>query len=340
MSIDKRGPKLGDAASLWNFTPSPGWTKEEAQTLKLCLMKYGIGRWVQILDTGLLPGKLIQQLNGQTQRLLGQQSLAAYTGLRVDIDRIRQDNEAKVDAQRKSGLIIYNGPNLTKEMKEKLQEESKVRYGLTEEQMMDVERQLEDIFEAKMKEQGELKHHREVLNQLKSLSFPAIDEIQAFSREEKLRRLRELYQKLQEAHAVYKYHTSRQQCHHMFQRNHKASMNTSGGRENVSENGNIRRTLSGSKNKKGGDKKKKKNGVSKKRRVSDESGMKASSTDEEIDVTYDSDTAKECEVAGLEASIATLTAMGFARRQVIDALDEANGSIEGAVEWLTVHCVY
>lgn len=39
-------------------------------------MKYGIGRWVQILETGLLPGKLIQQLNGQTQRLLGQQSLS------------------------------------------------------------------------------------------------------------------------------------------------------------------------------------------------------------------------------------------------------------------------
>ena len=42
-------------------------------------MKYGIGRWVQILDTGLLPGKLIQQLNGQTQRLLGQQSLAGWS---------------------------------------------------------------------------------------------------------------------------------------------------------------------------------------------------------------------------------------------------------------------
>lgn len=39
-------------------------------------MKYGVGRWVQILETGLLPGKMIQQLNGQTQRLLGQQSLA------------------------------------------------------------------------------------------------------------------------------------------------------------------------------------------------------------------------------------------------------------------------
>lgn len=96
----------------WNFTPSPGWTKEEAHLLKLCLMKFGIGRWVQILDTGLLPGKLIQQLNGQTQRLLGQQSLAAYTGLQVDIDRIRADNEARTDAPRKAGLIINTGRTL------------------------------------------------------------------------------------------------------------------------------------------------------------------------------------------------------------------------------------
>ena len=44
--------------------------------LKLALGKFGIGRWVQIVDSGVLPGKLIQQLNGQTQRLLGQQSLA------------------------------------------------------------------------------------------------------------------------------------------------------------------------------------------------------------------------------------------------------------------------
>jgi hypothetical protein len=60
----------------WNFTPSPGWTKEESLILKLCLMKFGIGQWVQIQATGLLPGKLIQQLNGATQRLVGQQSLA------------------------------------------------------------------------------------------------------------------------------------------------------------------------------------------------------------------------------------------------------------------------
>ena len=46
-------------------------------------MRLGVGRWVQIQATGLLPGKMVQQLNGQTQRLLGQQSLAAYTGLQV-----------------------------------------------------------------------------------------------------------------------------------------------------------------------------------------------------------------------------------------------------------------
>lgn len=189
----------------WNFTPSPGWTKEESLILKLCLMKFGIGQWVQIQATGLLPGKLIQQLNGATQRLFGQQSLAgelllrtrthlaqhtaplqrrgaatcslqpshsrswkadtprasrwtatpclllilpwqccyavmhavlchavrcalldtlvceirinhalcrvcaAFSGLRVDIDRIRADNAAKTDAKRKSGLIIWSG---------------------------------------------------------------------------------------------------------------------------------------------------------------------------------------------------------------------------------------
>ena len=77
--MSKRGPKIGDAISLWNFAPSPGFTKEEVVILKYCLI-LRVGRWVQILDSGFLPGKLIQQLNCQTQRLIGQQSLAAYTG--------------------------------------------------------------------------------------------------------------------------------------------------------------------------------------------------------------------------------------------------------------------
>lgn len=34
---------------------------------------------------------------------------AAYTGLKLDIDRIRLDNESKTDVQRKAGLIIWSG---------------------------------------------------------------------------------------------------------------------------------------------------------------------------------------------------------------------------------------
>lgn len=43
--------------------------------MRLCLMRYGVGRWREIQECGLLPGKTIQQLSGQTQRLLGQQAL-------------------------------------------------------------------------------------------------------------------------------------------------------------------------------------------------------------------------------------------------------------------------
>ncbi|QDZ21762.1 UBA domain-containing protein [Chloropicon primus] len=130
--MSKRGPKIGDAVSLWNFAPSPGFTKEEVVILKYCLMYYGVGRWVQILESGYLSGKLIQQLNGQTQRLIGQQSLAAYTGLCVDLDKIREDNDKK-DGERKGGLLINSGPNPTKTLRAKWQAEAKAKYGLSEE---------------------------------------------------------------------------------------------------------------------------------------------------------------------------------------------------------------
>ena len=79
--------------SLWNFSISQGisrvfhglsndifhvcqvgWTEEETNVLRAALMKHGIGKW-QIVKT-YLPWKSIAQLNLQTQRLFGQQSLA------------------------------------------------------------------------------------------------------------------------------------------------------------------------------------------------------------------------------------------------------------------------
>ena len=101
--------------------------------LILLLQVYGIGNWRAIIESDMLPGKRITQMNGQTQRLVGQQSLAgmdraqltiaagisvhtaecltcaAISRLSVDIDRLRADNEAKTDVRRKGGLIIWTG---------------------------------------------------------------------------------------------------------------------------------------------------------------------------------------------------------------------------------------
>lgn len=131
------GPKIGDARSLWNFTPSPGWSRDEAHALRLCLKKFGVGKWIQIVDSGVLPGKQIQQLNGQTQRLLGQQSLAEYSGMCVDIDAIRADNNAKQGSEiyRKSGLITNQGGKLGKDALKALREANFAKYGLSQEEV-------------------------------------------------------------------------------------------------------------------------------------------------------------------------------------------------------------
>ena len=222
--------------------------------------------------------------------------------------------------------------NLTKSMKNSLQEESREKYGLTEEQLLAVDKEMEAIFETKAKQNEEMKHHRDILADLKMMAIAPIHELEALSREEKIQRLKELHEKLTKAQSVYNYHISRQ-CQHMFQRNHKSS---NGGRENRAVNAGVaqvvRKTSSGAKNKKDSA-----SLTTKKRRVSDP--IKKKEKRGEDDEEYDVDIARECQVAGAEASISMLTAMGFARRQVIDALEEANGSIEGAVEWLTIHCV-
>lgn len=137
--VDGAGPKIGDARSLWNFTPSPGWTKDEAYALRQLLKKFGIGKWVQIVDSGVLPGKQIQQLNGQTQRLLGKQSLAEYSGMRLDVDRIRMDNDALENVIRKNGLITNQGGIRSKEALAALRAENLKKYGLSDEEVAAIE---------------------------------------------------------------------------------------------------------------------------------------------------------------------------------------------------------
>jgi len=107
--------------------------------LRACLKKFGIGKWVQIVDSRVLPGKQIQQLNGQTQRLLGKQSLAEYTGMRLDVDRIRMDNDALTDVTRKNGLITNQGGIRSKEALNALRAENLKKYGLSEEEVRAIE---------------------------------------------------------------------------------------------------------------------------------------------------------------------------------------------------------
>ena len=54
---------------------------------------------------GKLPGQVLELGSGTHSLPL----LAAYTGLQVDIDRIRADNAERTDVERKSGLIIWSG---------------------------------------------------------------------------------------------------------------------------------------------------------------------------------------------------------------------------------------
>lgn len=60
-------------ADQWTTT---GWSQDESETLRKALMKFGIGNWSKIIESGCLPGKTNAQMNLQLQRLLGQQSTA------------------------------------------------------------------------------------------------------------------------------------------------------------------------------------------------------------------------------------------------------------------------
>jgi hypothetical protein len=59
-------------------------------------------------------------MNMQTQRLLGQQSLAEFMGLRVDLDRIYQDNMKKQgpEFKRKNNFLVNLGDNQGKDIKQ------------------------------------------------------------------------------------------------------------------------------------------------------------------------------------------------------------------------------
>ena len=117
--------------SLKNGTLAPGWRDDEVEVLKVALMKYGIGRWKKIMNSECLPGKTPSQLSSQTQRLLGQQSLAEYMHLHLDIDKVARYNHQKTDVKRKSNCIVNTGKNMGPNELAVLRDFNKEKFGLS-----------------------------------------------------------------------------------------------------------------------------------------------------------------------------------------------------------------
>ncbi|KAL1917155.1 uncharacterized protein VTP21DRAFT_4811 [Calcarisporiella thermophila] len=133
--------RSNDSASLWNYTLSPGWTREQSETLRKALMKFGVGNWSKIVESDCLTGKTPAQLNLQTQRLLGQQSTAEFAGLHIDVKIIFEKN-AKIqgpDVKRKNGCIVNTGAKLSREELRKRLQENKEKYEIPESEWKAIE---------------------------------------------------------------------------------------------------------------------------------------------------------------------------------------------------------
>jgi hypothetical protein len=70
-----------DSNSLWNYTLSPGnqslnlpqgWSQQECDIYRKALIRFGIGNWKDILESGILPVNLetFFKLSGQNQRTI------------------------------------------------------------------------------------------------------------------------------------------------------------------------------------------------------------------------------------------------------------------------------
>jgi hypothetical protein len=237
--------------------------------------------------------------------------------------------------------------NLTKEMKEKLQEEAKSKYGLTPEQIREVQEQLEDL----AAQQG--------VARASSAPGAGVDLLEcdadSLSKAEKIELLRALHARLQQLHDFEVSGGSSARA--------RAAIPSSSDGENryqplgAARNGSRSRLANGSTARKenaSAARKKGKNGraatgkrlISARQKVDgDDEGDDEDcfggrnvpgGTDERNEAHGE---AMELEGAADAADLATLVAMGFSERQARDALEEAGGNIDAAAEWLVVHCV-
>eukprot|EP00127_Corallochytrium_limacisporum_P000756 Clim_evm42s25 gene=Clim_evmTU42s25 len=122
-----------DSKSLYNFTLSPGWSEFESQMLRRCAVRFGIGKWSDIIESGSMFGKSNSQLNLQMQRMLGQQSTAEFMGISMDPTVIgkRNNDVDGPDVRRKNGMIVNTGRYLAPELMKKKREQNRTEYQIS-----------------------------------------------------------------------------------------------------------------------------------------------------------------------------------------------------------------
>lgn len=121
-----------DSKSLWNFTLSPGWSEDEIKVLRLAIMRHGMGRWSEVQR--YIPGKTTAQIYLQTQRMVGQQSLAEFGDIRLDPLAVNAANAALQGpgVKRKGGVIVNTGDNMTAEVLRARRAANIEKYGIAE----------------------------------------------------------------------------------------------------------------------------------------------------------------------------------------------------------------
>lgn len=231
-----------------------------------------------------------------------------------------------------------------------------------------VDAALEEIYSARTKDDEELARHRglveELMKEVGEGVRPGREVMAGWTREEKVQKIKALHGRLVEAQTVYRYHVSRE-VGAVFQRRHKAEVRERDSRDVENNAGAANggavvgscQTGAGKTSKpkkaqgKRGGKKFNTNGKTHSKRgkkadplsEDDEAGEGMDGLDGldgmEVELDDVAMTVRECRDAGHAANVSALVSMGFGRRQALDALEEANGSVEAAVEWLMVHCV-
>jgi len=158
-----------DSPSLWNFTLSPGWRQEEIEILRLAIMKFGIGAWTKIVKTGCLPGKTPAQLNLQTQRIVGQQSLGEFMGVHLDARELWLHNQSKQgeEYKRKNGCLINIGNNPARDETRKKIAENMTRFGIPKEKVdsidLPVAKEVKEPETIKQERKSKLKQTKQTL---------------------------------------------------------------------------------------------------------------------------------------------------------------------------------